>query len=79
MKKTKRKNAPVVTEYLRHIAYSLGILICGLFIPASLIFGITYDRPVSKEDTKISMYQTDNSNINKTINLSLQHLSDKSS
>jgi hypothetical protein len=79
MKKIKRKNSAVIAEYLRHIAYSLSVLLCGLFIPASLIFGITYDRPVSKEETKISMYQKDNTIINQTINLSLQHLSDKSS
>jgi hypothetical protein len=79
MKKIKRKNSAVIAEYLRHIAYSLGVLLCGLFIPASLIFGITYDRPVSKEETKISMYQKDNTIINQTINLSLQHLSDNSS
>ncbi len=79
MKKIKQKNSAVIAEYLRHVAYSLGILICGLFIPALLIFGITYDRPVSKEETKISMYQKDNTIINQTINLSLQHLSDESS
>lgn len=79
MKKIKQKDFALIAEYLRHVAYSLGILICGLFIPASLIVGITYDRPVSKEETKVSVYQKDNTIINQTINLSLQHLSDKSS
>ena len=79
MKKITRKNSAVIAEYVKYVAYSLGILLCGLFIPGSLLFGITYNRPVPKEETKVSMYQKDNTIPNQTINLSLQHLSDKSS
>ena len=75
MKKIVKNYSAQIAEYSKHFAFSLGVLMTGLFIPASLVFGITYDRPLQNEERKATMYQQDNIISGQTISWPLQNLS----
>jgi hypothetical protein len=79
MKKIKSNYSTLIAEYLKHFVFSLGVLMTGLFIPASLVFGITFNRPLQNEERKATIYQQDNIISGQTISWPLQNLSDKSS
>ncbi|HSN09891.1 MAG TPA: hypothetical protein VLS85_12705 [Hanamia sp.] len=42
-------------EVAKRIMYSLQVLLVGLFIPFSFVFGISYNMPNTKAESSISM------------------------
>ena len=45
----------VALEVAKHVMYSLKVLIIGLFIPFSFIFGISYNRHIKSPENGINI------------------------
>jgi hypothetical protein len=70
MKTEISNHSGTVLEIANQIGYSLKVLIIGLFIPFSFVFGITYKRhdEVASKSTNISKTAL-NTNNNNTVDL----------
>lgn len=65
MKKEVSNNQTVAFEIANRVLYSLKVLIIGLFIPFSFVFGITYkrhDSPIKSENINKPNSVTQNNN-----------------
>ena len=55
MKKIIRNHSAVVSEVAHQIAYSLKVLMIGLFIPLVFLFGISYKTTTANDGSKIKI------------------------
>ncbi|MGN6602679.1 MAG: hypothetical protein ACTHK8_09525 [Ginsengibacter sp.] len=55
MKKIIRNHSAVVSEVAHQIAYSLKVLMIGLFIPLVFLFGISYKTTTANDEGKIKI------------------------
>lgn len=52
MKNLNRNHSAVISEVAHQIAYSLKVLMIGLFIPLTFLFGISYKTSTANEEGK---------------------------
>ena len=55
MKTIKSNNSGAALDIAKDIMYSLQVLLVGLFIPFSFVFGITYKMPAKTVGSNISI------------------------
>jgi uncharacterized protein YrrD len=68
MKKLISNTSGEALEIANQVIYSLKVLIIGLFIPFSFIFGITYNRHIENHESEINISKpnpvlSDNTNV----------------
>jgi hypothetical protein len=70
MKTIISNNPGVALDLAKRIMYSLKVLVIGLFIPFTFIFGISYNVPNTKAESSIHMSKQNNvSHNNNTVDL----------
>ncbi len=55
MKTIISNNSGAALDLAKRIMYSAKVLVIGLFIPFTFVFGISYNVPNSKDESSISM------------------------
>lgn len=79
MKKIFSNYSGASLEIAKQVTYSLKVLIIGLFIPFSFIFGITYNRHDEKQEPKVNIIKANKIVTENTIAWPSKALSDQNS